>query len=199
MTETLVSLGAVTVDGYRLRTGDRDSDDVDVSGALLDAQDRIEEELNRSLALDERTETMRLWPYGRVYPKAWPLLSCTTNTIDGRALLGAAPDVQQFLTLVDASDDVYHDPSGPTPRATITYRGGFDDGSVGTKLPRMLADALYDLAHALITDAPAMLVGAASVSVGDVSISGMTPAGSGIDAYVPGLSSRIGLYRNRQL
>jgi hypothetical protein len=184
---TLLELGAVTVAGYRLRTNDNTSAAHVVTGALTDAEHLLEEELRRELPLAQRTETMRIHGDGRVYPLAYPLISCTTNTIDGRSLVNALPDIQQFTAFF---------PYGVlAPRATITYTGGFDDAT----FPTTLRHALYDLAAALAGDASPVPVGAQSVHVGDVSVSygaGATP-GEGVDAYLPGLALRVRKYRNR--
>lgn len=186
MSTTLYNLGALTYSGYVVRTGDDTTSSSAVSGALVDAERLLGEELRRELALDERTESMIIRECGIMYPKAWPLIECDTNTIDGRALLGGTPDVDQFVALIGVTSPV-------TPRATITYTGGFDDET----LPITLRDALYDLAHAVTHPSTPALVGAGSMSVGDVSVSVNDPGGGGVDAYLPGLSTRVRKYRNR--
>lgn len=181
---TLYSLGALTIAGYRVRTGDDGSTDTAVSGALVESESLMEEELRRLLPSASRSETMILDDLGRVYPKAWPITACATNVIDGRAILGAVPDINQFVALIG---------TWVTPRATLTYTGGF----TAATLPVTLAHALYDLAQGVIADRSPMLVGATSVTVGDVSVGGLPAAADGIDAYVPGLSRRVRKYRNR--
>jgi hypothetical protein len=185
---TLYSLGAVTVAGYRLRTGDNTSDGGAVSGSLVEAESLMEEELRRELPSESRSEAMIIHDCdGRMYPKAWPITVCTTNTIDGRTLLGGSPDLGTWLGLIDTDYSV-------TRRATITYTGGF----TAATLPVTLAHAIYDLARALVADASPIPVGATSVSVGDVSVSYGSPSSSGgIDALVPGLGARVAKYRNR--
>lgn len=185
---TLYSLGAVTVDGYRVHTGDRTTAGTVVTGALVDAEELLVDELRRDLALDERTASCPVYPDGRVYPSAWPITESTLE-IDGRALLGATPDSGAF---------VGYFPDRPA-RVTITWTGGFDDGTTGTRLPVTLRRALYDLAKALCADTASVPVGATAVSVGDVSVTyGNAGGGAGdVDALVPGLSTRIRKYRNR--
>jgi hypothetical protein len=185
---TLVDLDAVTVAGYRLRTGDETTEAPDVTGALAEAQTPLEEELRRDLALQERTESMVIDCDGRMYPKAWPITACATNTIDGRTLLGGTPDVDQWLGLIG-----YDGPA--TRRATITYTGGFDADT----LPVTLRNAIYDLARADLADAALLPVGASSVSVGDVSVSYTAGDGTGgaLDEQVPGLWARVKKYRAR--
>lgn len=186
---TLVDLDAVTVAGYRLRTGDRDTEASAVTGALVEAQSLLEEELRRLLPLIERDEQMRIRADGRVYPKAWPIVSAEL-VIDGRSLVGATPDLESFVALIGSREE---------PRMTVTYTGGFDDGTNGTALPVTLRDAIYDLAFGVVFSRPPVLVGAGSASVGDVSVSITSPGDEGVDAYVPGLSRRVAKYRNRFL
>ncbi len=186
---TLLDLDAITVAGYRLRTGDRTSDGESVSGSLVEAESILEEELRRELPLPlmERVESMIISD-GRMYPKAYPIIECESNTIDGRALLGGAPDLPTFLAYWPDYD------SSITPRAEITYTGGFDADT----LPVTLAHAIYDMARALVADVSPVPVGATSVSVGDVSVSyGSVSGAAGVDVLVPGLGARVARYKNR--
>lgn len=187
---TLYALGAVTVDGYRVHTGDRTTAGTVVTGALVDAEEMLVDELRRDLALAERTASCPIYPDGRVYPPAWPITASTLE-IDGRALLGATADTGVFVGYL---------PDRPA-RVTVTWTGGFDDGTNSTRLPVTLRRALYDLAKALCDDAAPVPVGATSVSVGDVSVTyGQAGGGAGdVDALVPGLSTRIRKYRNRRV
>lgn len=185
---TLYSLGAVTVDGYRVHTGDRTTAGTVVSGALVDAEQELAAHLRRDLALQARTKSCPIYSDGRCYPPAWPITVAAGYTIDGRALLGATPDLGTFTAFF---------PDRPE-RVTVTWTGGFDDGANGTRLPVTLRHAVYDLAKALAQDAIPVPVGAGAVSVGDVSIQFRDTAGSGdVDALVPGLSARVRRYRNR--
>lgn len=190
---TLYELDAVTVSGYRLRTGDQTSDGGAVSASLVEAEHLLEEELRRELPLQARTEAMIIRECGVMYPKAWPITVCATNTIDGRTLLGGTSDLETWIGLIDSDAHL-------TRRATITYTGGFDDGTNGTALPVTLAHAIYDLTRALVADVSPIPVGASSVSVGDISV-GFTGSagGEGVDSYVAGLSTRVKRYRNRWL
>lgn len=186
MTTSLLSLGAVTVAAYQVRTGDTTSAASSVSAALLEAESLISEDLRRDLPLDTRTESMIIRALGRLYPRAWPITACTSNVIDGRTLLGGMPDMQQFVVMIGV-------PGYIKPRATVTYTGGFD----ASTLPVALAHAIYDLAGAVLSrSAVSVPAGATSVSVGDVSIS-FASGDEGLDTYVPGLIDRIGRYRNR--
>lgn len=186
---TLLDVNAITVAGYQARTGDDLASDAEILTALDDAEQLLDEELRRTLAYGSHTETMRIHDDGRMYPRAWPLVACDTNTIDGRALLGGTPDVAQFIALVGVND--------VPARATVTYDGGFDDGTDSEPLPIVLRDALYDLTAAILASSPAAPTGVVSASVGDVTVTYARPSGSGVDAYVPGLSARVARYRNR--
>lgn len=181
---SLLSLGAVTVAGYQVRTGDETSLASAVSAAIEDSESLLEEELRRLLPLAERTATFKVYPDGRLYPNAWPLTD-SELTISGRALLGATLDVGQFVALLGV-DCV-------PPRATVTWTGGYD----ATTLPSTLEHAIYDLARFTLSGATPLPVGASSASVGDVSVSFSTPPSGDLDTMVPGLSDRVRKYRNR--
>ncbi len=180
---SLLSLGAVTVAGYRLHTGDLTTNATAVSGSLLEAEEILDDELRRHLALEERTDTFRIYSDGRVYPDAWPLISASLQ-IEGRALLGATADVATFVGWW---------PDCPPDRATVTWTGGYDAAT----LPRTLRNALYDLARAVGSDPSPVPVGALSASVGDVSVTFAEPSEGGLDALVSGLGNRVRRYRNR--
>jgi len=181
---SLLSLGAVTVSGYRLHTGDQSNASA-VSGRLLEAEELLDEHLRRQLASEERTDTFPIYPDGRLYPDAYPITD-SDLTIDGRSLRGATADLATFLA---------YWPDDCAPRqATVTWTGGY----TAATLPVTLRHALYELARALTAPAPvAVPVGATSASVGDVSVTFSESTETGIDAWVPGLSERVKPYRNR--
>lgn len=181
---SLLSLNAVTVDGYRLHTGDQTTAASAVSGALLEAQQLLEEELRRKLDLAERTASFRIHQDGRVYPNAWPITDAGDLVIDGRMVVGAVPDAGPFTAIIAVP---------PAPRSTITWTGGFDADT----LPATLRNALYDLAQPIAQGASPIPGGATSLSVGDVSVGFASPTSGGLDALVPGLASRVAKWRNR--
>jgi len=185
---TLYALGAVTVAGYRVHTGDTTSEASAVSAALVEAEQLLEEELRRTLASEERTQRLRIRADGKVYPPAYPVTAAGSYLIDGRAIVGASPDDFPTITIFART---------PTPYATITYTGGF----TADTFPVTLRHALYDLANGIISAhlVPVMLVGATSASVGDVSASYGTGSPGGIDVLRRGLSERVARYRNRFL
>lgn len=182
---SLLQLGAVTVAGYRLRTGDEDSAASSVSAALLEGESLLEEHLRRQLPLEERTGTFLIYPDGYVYPDAYPVVSAAGHTLDGsRAVGGATPDGGPFVGVWEPST---------AARATVTWVGGF----TAATFPVTLQQAIYDLARSDLSDLPSAPAGT-SASVGDVSISGTVgDASAAIDAAVPGLASRVSRYVNR--
>lgn len=184
---TLYSLGAVTVARYRVYTGDNTTPGTYVSGSLVEAEMMLAEELRRGLASEERTESLRIRNDGRVYPTAYPITVATGLRVDGRSIMGAPLDVDTFVGLIDVS---------PPPRATVTYTGGYTGHAGAKPLPVALEHAVYDIARRLAEDQAPVLVGATAASVGDVSVTYASPSGS-LDALAPGLSTRVGRYRNR--
>ena len=154
----------VTIARYRDITGDNESASGVIEDALVDAQALLEDELQRPLEMDTRTERCRIMPEARgaaVYPKVTPLTSVTTGgTIVGHAVVGGFPG-GTFLT-------------GPEEYASVTYVGGYDPEATDgpTLLPRTLERAIAWAAKALcvpdeFANVPA---GATSVTVGDVSL-----------------------------
>lgn len=183
---TLLASGAVTIADYRVTTGDTTTASSAVSAALLEAESLLEEELRRQLVSESRSATFKIWPDGSLYPDAWPVTAVAggLTIVDERTISGAEPDDSPFI-------GVWTNPSSP-PRATITWTGGY----TAATLPATLKRALYDLAKAVLADAP-VPVGATSMSVGDVSVSFGNATAGGLDAILPGLSTRVARYRNR--
>jgi hypothetical protein len=159
----------ISVDTYREITGDASSASAVVETAVQGAQRLLEEQLQRGLELEERTERMRVFPDGRVYPRCTPLVTGPSgSTISGSSLLGAGP-AGSFVE--------------PDDRTAVTYTGGFDpdeeDRSAVTFVPVELQRAVAWGARAIITPGDGLEVpsGATSVTVGDVSVS-WGPGGS---------------------
>lgn len=78
-----------TLQQYRSFTADYVSFDGDVTAALAEAQTVIEERTERSFERATRTETLRVWPDGRVYPVSYPLVSISAPAnavIEGPAI-----------------------------------------------------------------------------------------------------------------
>lgn len=163
----------IDIDRYRTITGDTTSASAVVEAAVVEAQHLLEERLRRGLELDERTERVKLFPDGAVFPSATPLVAVPAGaTVQGAAVLGAGPS-GTFLR--------------PDDHTTLTYTGGYDpdedDVSAATYVPVELARAVAWAAKAIIDRAAATLEipeGAISVRVGDVAVSwgpGGAPAG----------------------
>lgn len=181
---SLLSLGAVTIDDYRVTTGDTTTASAAVSAALLEAESLLKEELRRQLASEERTKAFKIWPDGALYPDAWPITAAELTIVGNRTLVGASPDETPFI-------GVWPTESSP-PMATITWTGGF----TAATLPATLRRLLYDAAKAILSDSP-VPVGFDSASVGDVSVSRSTSSSGSLESVLPGASERVGKYRNR--
>lgn len=153
----------ISVTRYQSITGDTTSATGVVETAIEDAQQLLEERLRRPLETAQRTERMRQYPDGRVYPAATPITAGPTgSTTYGVALADAAP-AGSFLQPADEYVDV-------------TYTGGFDpaetDRSAVTYVPVELQRAVAWAAKALLSSPPsAAPAGATSITVGDVSVS----------------------------
>lgn len=169
----------VTITRYRNLTGDDMTDDAQVTARIEEAQALIEDEYDRPLESEERTETCRLHPDLRVYPRATPITDIATDGVtieDSVTLLGATADeITGWPTFT----------SSTFPVATVTYTGGWTSGTV----PAWLARAICDLAAACWgpSGTPA---GATSVRLGDAAVTYSRPT-DGLDAIVPGITARL--------
>ncbi len=129
---------------YRTLTGDTTSLDAAVDAAGADAQQLLEESLQRPLEQMSRTEMVRLHPDGRAYPLATPLVSISVPAgaiLRDSAVLGLTPlanPLYDFLFEPYRFSGVW-DATGPL--ASITYVGGYTTAA----LPRKLRQALVDL------------------------------------------------------
>lgn len=168
----------VTVDRYRVITGDTTTHASAASAAIEDATDLLAETLSRPGAVKsaERTETVHVGPTGQARPLAVPITACASHEFDTAQLYGASPDSVPFRGFT----------SGELPRTLeVTYTGGWVERtanpSAANALPAAMeqdiARAAYQLCHPTIGSVPA---GATSVSVGDASVSyGASGAPSG--------------------
>lgn len=161
----------VTVSTYRTVTGDTATLDVTVSAHLEDAQERLEEALDRPLAAIERVEVLIPRRDGSLSPRNVPLQAVSDGwVIDGDRLIARWPW-----------------PGGPTQLAwypalgpTITYTGGWVERtanpSATNRLPSCISDDIcwtaYRLLHPIDPAATASIMpGATSVQLGDAMVS----------------------------
>ncbi len=170
----------VTVERYRVITGDTTTAASAASAAIEDATDLLADALGRPGALKsaERTETMHVGDGGQLRPLAVPVTVCADLEHDTAQMYGASPDTTAFRGYF--GDDL--------PRTVdVTYTGGWVErtanaGAVNALPAAMeqdIARAAYHLTHPTIGSVP---VGAQSVSLGDASVSyGASGAPSGAD------------------
>lgn len=161
-------MSLVTVARYVAITGDATSVGSSVEEWLDDAQDRLEERLDRKLAEEARTERMHPTRDGSLWPHAIPITVADGYVIDGNRLLG---------TWIAPVRDLVN----PTiPGIDVTYTGGWAERTANpdaaNRLPACieedLAIAAYLIGHPLpLTAQQSTLVGAKSVSLGDASLS----------------------------
>lgn len=155
-------MSLVTIERYRVITGDSTSASATVEQALGDAQALLEDDLGRGLESEERTERLRIFygssfPGGRVYPTVTPVTDADDFTLVGTAALdGASPSGGPF----DTSQPSY---------AEVTYTGGWTADDVPACIERDIAWAAYRLLRP--AEMAAVPAGATSVSMGDASVS----------------------------
>lgn len=176
---------------YRYLTGDTTSEPEDVTRALTDAQDIIEEELGRVGFLEsaQHTETLRVKkspvfssPSTRVYPSATPI----TEVPEGYTLDGNAVVVQSFVgTDVDFI-------TGEPLTVDLVYTGGYTAATVPRRLERAIVDTAYE---DLNTDS-SLPADAVAVRLGDAAITFDSPTRSGLRASTRRTISR---YRRRRV
>lgn len=151
----------IAIARYREITGDNTSASAVVETAIDDAQALLEDQLRRPLEQAQRTERLRVFPDGRVYPRATPIISAAAGAdIYGNAIVDGTP----AGTFLDPDD-----------YAEVTYTGGYDPAEtdlsavdyVPVELQRAVAWAAYTIVNAAPSAAPP---GASSVTVGDVSV-----------------------------
>jgi len=170
----------VTVERYRVITGDTTTAASAASAAIEDATDLLADALGRPGALKSqaRTETMHVGPNGQLRPLAVPVTVCADLEHDTAQMYGAAPDSVAFRG--------YFGSDLPTT-VDVTYTGGFLErtanpgatNALPAAMEQDIARAAYQLTHPTIGSVP---VGAQSVSLGDASVSyGASGAPSGAD------------------
>lgn len=147
----------ITAARYAEITGDTASAAVTVTARVEEAQELLEEYLDRPLASVERTETLYPDRRGRLWPKATPITDGGDYEVEGLALLSSAP--LGYPSLIN-----------PDGGVAVTYTGGWTAGTLPGCIERDLARATYRLLHpsSLGSEVP---VGATSVRLGDAAVS----------------------------
>lgn len=190
----------VSVSRYRVVTLDSSSHDYEVTARLETAEALVSEWLRRPLSRSQRTERVQVYPDGRAYPLATPLVSAApegTTVEDSATFLAVTPDAVPGW-FGDGLDD--HDPYR-RPLATIDYLGGWvgrdEAGSDSDKLPatieRYIALTACALAGSPDSGIPA---GATSVTLGDASIT-FAGAADDLDVLVPGATRALKPWRKK--
>lgn len=154
----------ISVERYRLITGDQDTAATAVTAAVEEATQLLGEDLGWEITEAERTETLQVFG-GKVYPSSIPITVVGDGqAIDGHAVTGAAPIGSDFLT---------EGVEGGPLRATLTYTGGWTDDTVPTTIARDIAWA----ARGILNPSAALGVpaGATSVTLGDASVTFANP------------------------
>lgn len=162
---------------YRKLTGDLRAPVSEVTAALAVAQGLVEVRLGRALGLGEYTETLRLYPSSTVNPTVTPLEYPQDGYLD-----------TVTLQVEGATNVVWQ----PYPRATITYRGGWDDST----LPYPIAMAISLVAKHLMSPASDVdMAGIKSYTEGDISATYDKPIDS---SWPSGVWALIRRYSHRE-
>lgn len=158
-------MSIATVYDYRRVTDDFDTPDDRVTDALTHAQADIETYCQRPFDLAQRTERVRVYPDGRAYPSATPLVAVPTNTvIDGSAVILGFGYYFTPLTAGYGFTDYY------TPQTDLTYTGGYAAGEFPEPLVRACCQVAWNALHPVLLAGVAQ--GATSVKLGDVEMAG---------------------------
>lgn len=152
----------VSVDRYRLITGDSASAASAVSAAVEEATDLLSEELGWSIESAQRTESLPVVD-GRLYPAAVPITVVPDGfTVDGYSVLGSgAGSLPVFL--VERSER-------GGQRTSLTYTGGWTDETLPASLRRAICWAAYTMVRPGDVAELIRFAGASSVSLGDASV-----------------------------
>lgn len=154
----------ISVERYRAITGDDDTAASAVEEFVAEAQDMLEDCLDRPLESAERTESMRPDRHGNLWPKATPITDGGDYTVDGLALVGGSPF---WGGIID-----------PTTSVSVTYTGGWTDETLPKCIERDLAMAAYRLGHPPALGTSEYPEGATSVRLGDAAVT-FGPGGAG--------------------
>lgn len=197
-------MSVVTIDEYRVYTGDSTTASATVQTRLDMAESILEDELGRVFAHGSYTERLKRWVAGFVYPSAVPVTSVASSAsyeiYDNSTLCGAEPDDQPFIGFTDIYGTVLgasigNDYETYYDYATVSYDGGFTTDTMPTKLKLWISKLAYALDPAL----DSRPLGAQLVRVGDVQVSyEKTQIEGALDQLVPGISRAVRGYRLRR-
>lgn len=158
---------------YRRITRDAINYDGDVTAALVEAQNIVEQRTERFYESATRTEKLYRYPDGAVYPLATPITSVSVPvgaTINGNAVTGTA------WSYGDAAVNWYlTDMSFNSLPVEITYIGGYAPGNI----PAAIVKVTAEIAKISLSPLALLPAGASSIAVGDVNISGSNLGGLG--------------------
>lgn len=158
----------ITAVRYGEITGDTESAASAVSARIEDATEMLEDYLDRLLAEDERTESIRPDRHGNLWPRATPISDGGDYETDGLALIGGSPFGTSFL--------------GGELAVEVTYTGGWTADTLPSSIERDIAFAAYRLLHPPTLGTSEFPEGATSVRLGDAAVTfGPGGASSGGD------------------
>jgi hypothetical protein len=207
----------VTVDDYRLFTGDCGGADADVEARLAVAQELIEENTDRVFDYGTYTEVLPVWRSSRVYPRAVPLASPGVTggqieRLDGYTIQSTGigfdfinSDLGDWVGVIQDWEGAWAPIGGlvlfpssvymPDTYTAVTYTGGY--GTPGPAAPAGLRMAISRLAYGLGAGVTTVSSGVVEAQVGDVRVRYADGAKSGdfLDELVPGLTKAIRRFR----
>jgi len=170
------------VDGglYVRWTGDTTSNPSDVTAALADAEAAVDEHCHRTFAYGSYTETLYIYPDGKVYPSATPLVA-VTNPAGQWSIQGAGVWIGWWDPYPILANTYSSAQGGYPPQTTITYTGGYQAYGITTgptpglpvKVARAIAQLAWKSVHPI--QLPNLPGNVNSVHVGDVGYSGTKP------------------------
>lgn len=162
----------LTVETYRVITGDSTSASAEVERAASAAQELLEDKLGRrdKLELEERTEVCPYEADGTIYPQATPVISAGDLDVFDDTVYGSTPDSDVFRGVFEHT----------TPKVvTLTYVGGYSAATAPRYMLTDLAWCAFALLRPENRQLLASVAGAEAAQLGDASVrwgSGGAPA-----------------------
>jgi hypothetical protein len=198
-------MSVVTIEKYRLVTGDNSSASATVQSWLDVAEDMVQETLGRYLEHGVYTERLKVWPTRFAYPAAVPVTSVSASAdaelYDEASLYEVSPDGNTLVGMDWVANDHAYGAfpgqfigNGYEPYydyATVTYEGGWTSDTMPQKLQYWIAKLARSLDPA-VTGRPA---GSNLARVGDVQVGYDKGQIVGpLDQFVPGIHKAISGY-----